>query len=119
MHSNRLAEFFKTASRPTAEPQTREPQATCEGCSCPACQKRGDLRAAKKTAAMITRVIENVASVDAWRTKRETVVARVFIHASPETVPGDSNLVQHTVNELRRMAMEMIAAADRLEWSQT
>lgn len=120
MNANRVAKFFPMSPRPASEPQFSQPEASCAGCSCPSCQRRADLQAAQKTAAMITRVIGSVASVEAYRDKKKKeVVAQLFIHSSRETVPGNSNVVQHTVNELRRVAMEMIAAADRLEWSQT
>lgn len=119
MHTNRVAKFFGMSARSKTEPQSRQPEPSCSGCSCPSCQRRADLQAAQKTAAMITRVIGSVASIEAYRDKKKEVVAQLFMHSSRETVPGNSNLVQHTVNELRRVAMEMIAAADRLEWSQT
>lgn len=119
MNANRLAKFFKMSPRPASETQLAQPETSCAACCCPSCQRRADLREAQKTAAMITRVIDSVASIEAYRDKKKEVVAQLFIHSSRETVPGNSNLVQHTVNELRRVAMEMIAAADRLEWSQT
>ena len=124
MH-NRIRQYLpENASSSPANPvplgtDTQPAETACSGCDCPKCRKNSELAAVRRETKQIESKMRNLGSFDvSVDRKTRKIVAKLWIHgtANIKPMPGDTNLAQYTVNELRRVAAEMLAAADRLEW---
>jgi hypothetical protein len=124
MH-NRIRQYLpRNASSAPAKPlplgaEAQPSETVCSGCDCPKCRKNSELAAVRREAKEIESKMRNLGSFEVHHDrKQKKIVARLWIHATAniKPMPADTNLAQHTINELRRVAAEMLAAADRLEW---
>lgn len=122
--NNRVAQYFSSPDNglPVSKSESRAPDHTqrpsCKSCNCSKCRTRSKIAAGRQAAKEIENCLQELGSFEVWhdRKKRE-VFAKLFLHAANiKLVPADTNLAQYTINELRRLATEMLAAADRLEW---